>query len=63
MLFMIVAPYLRHGIVGSDIARKMVGKLPGEPNFDDLGQVIKANAQPRPPVASSMFRIASPLSL
>lgn len=45
MARVMVGPYLRHGIVGSDIAGKMVGKLPGEPNFDDFGKAIKANAQ------------------
>ena len=45
MARVMVGPYLRHGIVGSDVARKMFGKLPGEPNFDDFGKVIKAKAQ------------------
>lgn len=45
MARVMVGPYLRHGIVGSDIARKMVGKLPGEPNFDDFGKDIKAKAE------------------
>ena len=45
MARVIVGPYLRHGIVGSDIAQKMAGKLPGEPNFDDFGKAIKTHAQ------------------
>ncbi|WP_158010706.1 hypothetical protein [Tardibacter chloracetimidivorans] len=45
MARVMVGPYLRHGIVGSDIAKKMVGKLPGEPNFDDFGKAIKAKAE------------------
>ena len=45
MARLMVGPYLRHGIVGSDLARKMVGKLPGEPNLDDFGKEIKAKAE------------------
>lgn len=45
MARVMVDPYLRHGIVGSDLTRKMVGKLPGEPSFDDFGKVIKDRAQ------------------
>ena len=44
MARVMVGPYLRHGIVGSDLARMMAGKLPSEPNFDDFGKAIKANA-------------------
>lgn len=39
-----VGPYLRHGILGRDIAEKMAGKLPGAPQFDDFGKVIKSAA-------------------
>lgn len=45
MARVMVGPYLRHGIVGSEIAKAMAGTLPGEPNFDDFGKAIKANAQ------------------
>jgi hypothetical protein len=40
-----VGPYLRHGILANGIADKMVGKLPGEPRFDDYAHVIKRNAE------------------
>lgn len=40
-----VAPYLRHGVVQNDLAKSMVGGLPGEPNFDDFGHAIKAKAK------------------
>ena len=36
-----LAPFLRHGIVANGIADKMIGKLPGEPRFDDYAQTIK----------------------
>jgi hypothetical protein len=45
MARVMVTPYLRHGIVGSTLAEKMVGKLPGEPRFDDYSAAIKATAQ------------------
>jgi hypothetical protein len=45
MARVMVTPYLRHGIVGSSLAEKMVGKLPGEPRFDDYSVTIKATAQ------------------
>ena len=45
MARVMVGPYLRHGIISNDIARKMVGRLPGEPNFDDFGKAIKQNGQ------------------
>jgi hypothetical protein len=45
MARVMVGPYLRHGIVGSEIAKRMVGKLPGEPEFDDFGSAIKAKAE------------------
>ena len=38
-------PYLRHGIVTKAISDKMMGKLPGEPAFDDFAHVIKAKAE------------------
>jgi hypothetical protein len=43
MARVMVTPYLRHGIVGSGIAEKMVGKLPGEPRFDDFSIAIKVH--------------------
>jgi len=39
-----VTPYLRHGIVASGVTEKMMGKLPGEPGFDDFSIAIKARA-------------------
>lgn len=45
MARVMVTPYLRHGIIGSDIAAKMVGKLPGEPRFDDFSIAIKGRAE------------------
>lgn len=40
-----VAPYLRHGIVANALTAKMVGKLPGQPQLDDFGRAIRANAE------------------
>ena len=45
MVRVMVGPYLRHGIVGSEIAAKMAGKLPGDPRFDDFGRAIKAKVE------------------
>ena len=45
MARVMVSPYLRHGILANGIADKMVGKLPGEPRFDDYGHVIKGKAE------------------
>ena len=45
MARVMVNPYLRHGILANGIADKMVGKLPGEPRFDDYGHVIKRKAE------------------
>lgn len=45
MARVMVEPYMRHGIVANGITEKMVGKLPGEPYFDDFGKVIKAKAE------------------
>jgi len=45
MARVMVGPYLRHGILANGIADKMVGKLPGEPRFDDYGHVIKQKAE------------------
>jgi hypothetical protein len=40
-----LAPFLRHGIVTNGIADKMVGPLPGAPRFDDYAQSIKARTE------------------
>jgi hypothetical protein len=45
MARVVVAPYLRHGILSNAIADKMVGKMPGEPRFDDYGKALKARAE------------------
>jgi hypothetical protein len=45
MARVMVGPYVRHGIVANGITEKMVGKLPGEPNFDDFGKDLKAKAE------------------
>ncbi len=44
MARVMTGPFLRHGILSHAIADKMVGKLPGEPRFDDYGRVLKARA-------------------
>jgi hypothetical protein len=44
MARVMVSPYLRHGIVASGVTDKMMGKLPGEPRFDDFSIAIKARA-------------------
>ena len=41
----LVAPYVRHGILNHSIAEKAYGKVPGEANFDDFSRAIKARAQ------------------
>lgn len=45
MARVLTGPYLRHGIVANGIADKMIGKLPGEPRFDDYGKELKARTQ------------------
>lgn len=45
MARVMTAPFLRHGILSNGLADKMVGKLSGEPRFDDYGNVIKAKAE------------------
>jgi hypothetical protein len=45
MARLMVDPFLRHGIVGSALSDKMVGKLPGEPRFDDFSTAIRAKAK------------------
>ena len=45
MARVMIAPYMRHGIVTQALAYKAMGKLPGEPQFDQYGHAIKANAE------------------
>lgn len=45
MARVMTGPFLRHGILSHAIADKMVGKLPGEPRFDDYGKTIKTRAE------------------
>lgn len=45
MARVMTGPFLRHGILSNGVADKMVGKLPGEPRFDDYGKVIKSKAE------------------
>lgn len=40
-----LAPFLRHGIVANGIVDKMAGKLPGEPRYDDYAHAIKARTE------------------
>lgn len=40
-----LAPFLRHGIVANGIVEKMAGKLPGEPRYDDYARQLKARAE------------------
>lgn len=40
-----LAPFLRHGIVAHGIADKMIGKMPGEPQLDDYAHAIKARSE------------------
>jgi hypothetical protein len=66
MARLMVDPFLRHGIVGSALSDKMVGKLPGEPGFDDFSKAIRAkavdNATGVKPLASALLS-AQALSL
>ena len=45
MARVMTGPFLRHGILANGVADKMMGKLPGEPRFDDYAKVIKAKAE------------------
>jgi len=45
MARVMAAPFLRHGILSNAVADKMVGKLPGEPRFDDYGKALQARAE------------------
>lgn len=45
MTRIMVGPYWRHGLVAKGIVDKSVGKLPGEPQFDDFGRAIKDKAE------------------
>lgn len=44
MARVMLAPYLRHGVVAQGMTDKMLGKLPGEPRFDDYARVLKDKA-------------------
>jgi hypothetical protein len=44
MARVMVGPFLRHGILTNAIVDKMVGKLPGEPRFDDYARVLETRA-------------------
>jgi len=56
MARVMVEPYLRHGAVTSALSDKMIGKLPGEPRFDDFGRALKTKAQQ---VGSAEIALAS----
>lgn len=45
MARLMVDPFLRHGIVGSALSDKMVGKLPGDPRFDDFSTALRATME------------------
>lgn len=45
MARVVTGPYWRHGLVAKGIVDKSVGKLPGEPGFDDFGRAIKDKAE------------------
>lgn len=45
MARVMTGPFLRHGILANGVADKMMGKLPGEPRFDDYAKVLKAKAE------------------
>lgn len=45
MARVVIGPYWRHGLVAKGVADKSVGKLPGEPQFDDFGRAIKEKAE------------------
>jgi hypothetical protein len=44
MARVVTGPYWRHGLVAKGIIDKSVGKLPGEPQFNDFGQALKDKA-------------------
>ncbi|WP_395622348.1 hypothetical protein [Sphingomonas daechungensis] len=45
MARVVTGPYLRHGVVANGLADKMIGKLPGEPRFDDYAHELKKRAE------------------
>lgn len=45
MARVMTGPYLRHGVVANALTDKMMGKLPGEPRFDDYAGVLKSKAE------------------
>ena len=58
MARVMTGPFLRHGILANGVSDKMVGKLPGEPRFDDYAKVLKSKAEA---VASGNLSLASDL--
>ncbi|QGN56547.1 hypothetical protein GKE62_17905 [Novosphingobium sp. Gsoil 351] len=53
-----VDPFFRHGVVAKGLADKMAGKLPGEPDFGDYGESLKAKANA---AANGELKMASEL--
>jgi hypothetical protein len=45
MARVMTSPFLRHGILANGVSDKMIGKLPGEPRFDDYAKVLKRQAE------------------
>ncbi|WP_428681098.1 hypothetical protein [Sphingopyxis sp.] len=45
MARVMVAPFMRHGIVAKGLTDKMAGKPPGDPQFDHFANVIKTKAE------------------
>lgn len=45
MARILTAPYWRHGFVLKALSDKSVGKIEGEPQFDDFGWAIKRKAE------------------
>ena len=44
MARIMIEPFWRHGLVAKGIVDKSVGKLPGEPQFDEFGRAIRGKA-------------------
>ena len=44
MARVMIGPFMRHGILGQAVSLKSFGPIPGEPNFDDFGNAIRAKA-------------------
>ena len=45
MARVMVEPYWRHGLVAKGIVDKSLGKLPGEPQFNDFGRALQDKAE------------------